>query len=66
MWDHPEIVNPEYNPEDAAGITKDAENCKTGFDLWQVKPGIIFDNLLTTIDPKAAADQGLSILYLLW
>ena len=35
-WVHPEIDNPEYNPDDAKDIGKYAENCKIGFDLWQV------------------------------
>ena len=34
---HPEIDNPEYNPDDAKDIGKYAESCKIGFDLWQVK-----------------------------
>ena len=33
---HPEIDNPEYNPDDAKDIGKYAESCKIGFDLWQV------------------------------
>ena len=33
---HPEIENPEYNPDDAKDIGKYAESCKIGFDLWQV------------------------------
>merc|ERR1712240_426023 len=60
-WIHPEIDNPEYNPDDAAGIAKYAENCKIGFDLWQVKSGTIFDNLLITDDPKVAAEQATSL-----
>jgi len=61
VWVHPEIDNPEYNPDDAAGIAKYAENCKIGFDLWQVKSGTIFDNLLITDDPKVAAEQATSL-----
>jgi len=57
-WVHPEIPNPEYNPDDAAGIAKYAENCKIGFDLWQVKSGTIFDNMLITDDPAAAKKAG--------
>lgn len=43
-WVHPKIPNPEYSPEpllyrfeDIAGV---------GFDLWQVKSGTIFDNVI--------------------
>merc|ERR1719507_2664043 len=53
-WVHPEIDNPEYNAADAEGIAKYEENCKIGFDLWQVKSGTIFDNLIITDDPAAA------------
>merc|ERR1712130_842893 len=58
VWVHPEIDNPEYNPEDAVNIGKYAENCKIGFDLWQVKSGTIFDNMIITDDPAEAKKQG--------
>merc|ERR1739838_728186 len=57
-WIHPEIDNPEYNEADAEGIAKYEENCKIGFDLWQVKAGTIFDNLMITDDPTAAKTAG--------
>merc|ERR1712241_370585 len=58
-WVHPEIDNPEYNPDDAKDIGKYAENCKIGFDLWQVKSGTIFDNMMITDDPaEAEAEAG--------
>merc|ERR1711910_172827 len=57
-WIHPEIDNPEYNAADAEGIAKYEENCKIGFDLWQVKSGTIFDNLIITDDPAAAKKAG--------
>jgi len=57
-WVHPEIDNPEYNAEDAKSIAKYAENCVLGFDLWQVKSGTIFDNLIITDDPAAAKKDG--------
>merc|ERR1711874_577409 len=57
-WVHPEIDNPEYNAADAEGIAKYEENCKIGFDLWQVKSGTIFDNLIITDDPAAAKKAG--------
>merc|ERR1719431_1487081 len=58
VWVHPEIDNPEYNAEDAVNIGKYAENCKIGFDLWQVKAGTIFDNMIITDDPAEAKKQG--------
>merc|ERR1711997_758378 len=58
MGVHPEIDNPDYNPADAEGIAKYEENCKIGFDLWQVKSGTIFDNLIITDDPAAAKKAG--------
>jgi len=57
-WVHPEIDNPEYNAEDAKSIAKYSENCVIGFDLWQVKSGTIFDNLIITDDPAAAKKDG--------
>merc|ERR1712025_470396 len=57
-WVHPEIDNPEYNEEDAKSIAKYSENCIIGFDLWQVKSGTIFDNLIITDDPAAAKKDG--------
>jgi len=58
VWVHPEIDNPEYNEDDAKDIAKYAENCKIGFDLWQVKSGTIFDNMMITDDPAAAKAAG--------
>merc|ERR1712210_366222 len=46
------------NAADAEGIAKYEENCKIGFDLWQVKSGTIFDNLIITDDPAAAKKAG--------
>lgn len=57
-WIHPMIVNPEYNAEDAKDIGKYSEICKLGFDLWQVKSGTIFDNVLITDDPAEAKRIG--------
>merc|ERR1712179_255248 len=57
-WVHPEIDNPEYNEDEAKTIGKYDEVCKLGFDLWQVKSGTIFDNLMITDDPEAAKKAG--------
>ena len=45
-WVHPEIDNPEYTPDDKIYAFED--NGVIGFDLWQVKAGTIFDNVLVT------------------
>merc|ERR1712235_27420 len=57
-WVHPEIDNPEYNEEEAKTIGKFDEVCKLGFDLWQVKSGTIFGNIMITDDPAAAKKAG--------
>lgn len=55
-WVHPEIDNPEYVPDPELYSRK--EICSIGFDLWQVKSGTIFDNVLITNDPEAARTFG--------
>merc|ERR1712018_1053484 len=57
-WVHPEIDNPEYNADDAKDLGKFDEVCKIGFDLWQVKSGTIFDNILITDDVEEAKKIG--------
>lgn len=53
-WVHPEIDNPEYTP--VPDLYKHDEICGIGLDLWQVKSGSIFDNILVTDDVKYASD----------
>lgn len=48
VWQHPEIDNPEYSPDSSLYLRE--EVCVVGFDLWQVKSGTIFDNVLITDD----------------
>jgi len=45
VWVHPEIDNPEYKHD--AEIYA-FESAYLGFDLWQVKSGTIFDNIIVT------------------
>jgi calreticulin len=45
-WIHPEIDNPEYTPDDELYLFKDFG--AIGIDIWQVKSGTIFDNILIT------------------
>lgn len=58
-WVHPEIANPEYNAD--ASLYKQGDICAVGFDLWQVKSGTIFDNVLVS-DDVADADAVLEEL----
>jgi len=52
-WVHPEIDNPEYTPD--PNLYLHPEICAVGIDIWQVKSGTIFDNILIT-DSEADAD----------
>ena len=47
-WVHPMVPNPEYDADEVKEIGKYKEFCTIGFDLWQVKSGTIFDNVLAT------------------
>jgi len=53
-WEHPEIANPEYVDRDDLYLF-DAPAAFVGFELWQVKAGTIFDNIIVTDDAKEAA-----------
>merc|ERR1712061_643110 len=53
FWMAKKIANPEYEDDDA--LYKYADFGFIGFDLWQVKGGTIFDNVIVT-DDKAEAD----------
>ncbi|ESO92380.1 hypothetical protein LOTGIDRAFT_206609 [Lottia gigantea] len=55
-WVHPEIDNPEYSSDDS--LYKYDDIGALGFDLWQVKSGTIFDNVLITDDEKYAEKYG--------
>merc|ERR1712031_74136 len=53
FWEQKKIANPEYKDDD--NLYKYADFGFLGFDLWQVKGGTIFDNVIIT-DDKAEAD----------
>jgi len=53
FWEAKKIANPEY--EDDNAVYKYADFGFIGFDLWQVKGGTIFDNVIIC-DDKAEAD----------
>jgi len=55
-WVHPEIDNPEYSEDDKLYAYNDIG--ALGFDLWQVKAGTIFDNVLITDDADFAKEVG--------
>merc|ERR1719316_1526644 len=46
FWEAKKIANPEFVDDDA--IYKYAEFGFIGFDLWQVKGGTVFDNIIIT------------------
>merc|ERR1719184_25962 len=56
VWVHPEIDNPEYEADDKLYLYNDIG--AIGFDLWQVKSGTIFDNVLVTDDEAHAEEVG--------
>ena len=53
-WIHPEIENPAYTPD--TEIYRYPAICGVGLDLWQVKSGTLFDNILITDDKDQAKD----------
>merc|ERR1712166_1406717 len=54
IWEAKKIANPEYEDDDK--LYKFDDFGFIGFDLWQVKGGTIFDNVIIT-DDKAEADK---------
>merc|ERR1712113_955264 len=54
FWEAKKIANPEFVDDDA--IYKYEDFGFVGFDVWQVKGGTIFDNIIIT-DDKAEADS---------
>merc|ERR1719237_136215 len=54
IWTAKKIANPEYEDDDS--VYKYADFGFIGFDLWQVKGGTIFDNVIVT-DDVAEADS---------
>merc|ERR1712222_52876 len=53
FWEAKKILNPEYEDDDS--VYKFEDFGFIGFDLWQVKSGTIFDNVIIT-DDAAEAD----------
>jgi len=57
-WEHPQIDNPDYFNDPA--VYKYSDFGVIGFDLWQVKAGSIFDNVLIT-DSEAEQAAGAAV-----
>jgi len=51
-WVHPEIANPDFKEDNE--IYKFNDIGAVGFELWQVKAGTIFDNIIVTDDISEA------------
>merc|ERR1712078_412877 len=49
-WVHPEIDNPDFVDDKSiyARCSGDQKRGSVGFELWQVKAGTIFDNIIVT------------------
>mmetsp|Transcript_62207 Transcript_62207/g.73686 ORF Transcript_62207/g.73686 Transcript_62207/m.73686 type:complete len:401 (+) Transcript_62207:198-1400(+) len=47
-WEHPMIANPEYAPDDKLYAVCDEGCTHVGFELWQVKSGTLFDDIIVT------------------
>merc|ERR1712176_1444769 len=52
IWEAKKIANPEYVDDNE--VYKFADFGFIGFDLWQVKAGTIFDNVIVTDDVAEA------------
>merc|ERR1712113_1341115 len=47
-WVHPKIPNPDYVYDDKMHAVCDEDCTHVGFELWQVKSGTIFDDIIVT------------------
>lgn len=59
-WVHPEIDNPEYKSVENVYLRGDM--AYVGMEVWQVKAGTIFDNILVTDDKALAAERAAAIV----
>jgi len=53
-WVHPEVANPDF--VDDAHLYRYEDIGAVGIDVWQVKPGTIFDNIIVTDSISEAED----------
>jgi len=57
-WVHPQIDNPDYADDET--IARFADIAGVGLEIWQVKAGTVFGNMLVTdsiVDARAAASK---------
>lgn len=54
-WEHPQIDNPDYVP--VTDVYKRGPIEYIGMEVWQVKAGTVFDNMLLTDDVEYAKTQ---------
>ena len=54
LWIHPEIPNPEYKGDDNVALYKDIG--AVGFDLWQVRSGSLFSNIIISNNESEAKE----------
>ena len=54
QWEHPTIPVPDYDSSARRSLCTNLPKGHVGFELWQVKSGTIFDNVLVTDDPAYA------------
>lgn len=59
-WEHPQVPNPEY--EEQSDVYKRGDLNHVGFEIWQVKAGTVFGNLMVTDDKDAAKAARDSVL----
>lgn len=55
-WVHPKVPNPEYNAAAAETLYVQSSLAGVGIDIWQVKSGTIFDNIIITDSVSEAKD----------
>ena len=53
-WEHPMIPNPDYEPDEELYVLRDL--AYAGFELWQVRSGSVFDNIIVTDSIEEAED----------
>lgn len=59
-WAHPHVPNPAYAPDDSMGRYDDIG--VVGFELWQVKSGTVFDDVLVSTSAAEAAAHAAEVL----
>jgi len=60
VWEHPEIDNPDY--VSVPDVYKRGDLEYVAMEIWQVKAGSIFDNILVTDDEELAKEKRDAIL----